>query len=383
MSGFFSGFRKSQNTDYDLLRLVDQRILEPSVIKIRDRHVICDIDKTYLETEFESLVKIARIPFEGAKDKVTVRGASAVLQNYRWGAADLDDDSSGQFPQSLHFVSSSPPQLRSILGQKLALDGLDWTSDTFKNQAYNIKRGRFDQLRQQTAYKSAAILKIIGQLKPGARVLFIGDNAESDAYIYLGIKLLLDGELSVSAYQKYIQLTGVEEHVARPLFSLADRELDCEIVGILIRDLPGSRFCLFDPLTRPVRLFADFLEVALFMSGHGFIESSALMTLVRSFHNRYGLSLARIYSLLQQAEGYFSATPEFCNAASLAKERFLPFLPDSLAKSTIDSKDTSALPLRHKSQCFVGVNGEQKPGEDELLHQAQEWIKLLQAEKKQ
>jgi hypothetical protein len=355
---------------YDLLKLVDQRVLEEMISGSGKRHVICDIDKTYLETEFESFVKIARIPFEGAKDKITVRGATEVLQAYRWGDARCSDNSAGVFPQPLHFVSSSPPQLRNVLEQKLALDGLDWTSDTFKDQAYNLKKGRFDQLRQQAAYKSAAILAILQQVDSGSQIVFIGDNAESDAFVYLGIKLLVEGKLSKLGYQKYIELAGVEEKVAKTLADILERKLDCKIVGILIRDLPGSKFCLSDPVTRPVRLFADFFEVALFMAGLGYIEDSALWSLIRAFHNRHGLSLERVVAVLSDAQLYFAENDEF----SINISRLLESLAAFVKLRTQDPRISTAT-------CFVRQPDFEEVDEATILLQCKDWMKAIHADK--
>ena len=99
-------------------KLIDHRAREPFPDQAGLAHVVCDIDKTYLETEFESLTRVASIAFESATDKITVTGATDVLLAVRWGAmeAPLSDD----WPRPLHFVSSSPPQLRAVLEEKLA-----------------------------------------------------------------------------------------------------------------------------------------------------------------------------------------------------------------------------------------------------------------------
>jgi hypothetical protein len=371
VSGFFSSFRRHQGDEYDLLKLVDQRVLEEKVSGSGNQQVICDIDKTYLETEFESFVKMARIPFEGAKDKITVRGATEVLQAYRWGDPAVGDNPLGVFPQPLHFVSSSPPQLRSVLEQKLALDGLDWSSDTFKNQAYNLKKGRFDQLRQQAAYKSAAILSILHRVKPGSSILFIGDNAESDAFVYLGIKLLVEGKLSPLGYQKYIELAGVEERVAKTLADLAGRKIECLVSGILIRDLPGSKFCLHDPVTRPVRLFSDFFEVAVFMMGLGYIEGSALWNLIRVFHNRHGISLERVISLLSQARLFHTQPTYFIGIIDELLEKLAVYI------KPIDVQDIQGKP----SPCFEKRADSELLDEKVILQQCADWMRALQADK--
>ena len=39
-----------------------------------------DLDKTYLDTHFESLSELVRIPFQDAEDKVNVPGSAALLR---------------------------------------------------------------------------------------------------------------------------------------------------------------------------------------------------------------------------------------------------------------------------------------------------------------
>jgi hypothetical protein len=55
----FSRFSKKSADSYELKRLVDYRVVEKQELDDSKMHIICDIDKTYLETEFESIVKIA------------------------------------------------------------------------------------------------------------------------------------------------------------------------------------------------------------------------------------------------------------------------------------------------------------------------------------
>ena len=133
--------RNEDNSNYNFRKLIDRRQVKDKTLSTKQ--IICDIDKTYLETNFESVLKLVQIPFEDATDKITVSGANEVLKACRWGLCEKDPNA---HPVALHFISSSPPQLRQVLTEKLMLDFLDWDSDTFKNQAYNIKKGRMDLL---------------------------------------------------------------------------------------------------------------------------------------------------------------------------------------------------------------------------------------------
>jgi hypothetical protein len=289
--------RGGAGEDYRVGRLINARQREPLAPRPGQRHIVCDIDKTYLETEFESLVRMARIAFEAAGDKVTVTGASDILLAARWGDVTAPLDSL-VWPRPLHFVSSSPPQLRAVLEEKLMLDGLDWSSDTFKDQAYNLRMRRMDQLRQHVAYKSLAILRLIMAAGPGSRFCMLGDNAESDAYIYMGIKLLLDGHLDAAGYRDYLAAAGVDPAVAEDLVRELKLPEGCTVDIILIRNVPGYTFVRQEPLTDAVQTFDNFYQAALLLIAHGVIAPELLFDLTRKFHNRHGMARAYLRTAL-------------------------------------------------------------------------------------
>lgn len=369
MLDLWKRFSLSRSSPYKLARLVDSRLIEPPLLIPGHQHIVCDIDKTYLETEFESILRMARIAFEEAGEKVTVAGASDVLIAARWG--DVNGEPDPSFPRSLHFVSSSPPQLRSVLEEKLTLDGLDWNSDTFKNQVYNIRKGRMDLLRHHIAYKSAAILKLIQAAGEGARFYMIGDNAESDGYIYTGIRLLLDGRLSGSAYQRYLELAGVEARVAEDLtraLPVGDRGV--RVAAILIRNVPGYRLVSQSPLTDAILGFDDFFQAAILLVVHRLIEPDQLVQLSRSFHNYFGLSLAAIVADLEALAFVY---PEY--ARSVEKAMQVLNLQDDEKRFAQGAGDADATTLR--ASLVRDLSDFNRLSETEILDHAYKWIQRL------
>lgn len=284
---------------YDFTRLIDYRPFDrKDGSEAAPSQIICDIDKTYLETNFESVLQMVRIAFEDASQKITVRGASEVLLAARWG---LHNQKKQGFPRPLHFISASPPQMRSVLEEKLALDGLDWNTDTFKNQAYNLRKGRMSALRHHTAYKTASILRVIKDAAAGTQFFLIGDNAEYDAFVYTGIALFLEGRLSAKGYQKYLQLGGVENEVTQDFVKFVQWKPDSKrIAGILIRKAPGYGVVTSPPLTDPIFIFDNYFEAALKMMQSGLIEFDNLWPLTRAFHNQHGLKRRDIAITLDQ-----------------------------------------------------------------------------------
>jgi hypothetical protein len=377
----FRGLKKQPPQPYKLARLVDQRRREEA--GRAGIHLVCDIDKTYLETEFESVVRMARIAFEGASDKITVAGAAEVLLSARWGdlEAPLAEAEPG-VPRPLHFVSSSPPQLRPVLEEKMALDGLDWSSDTFKNQAYNIRMGRMDLLRQHVAYKSLAILNLAATAAPGSRFLLIGDNAESDAYIYAGLSLLLSGRLSVRGYRIYLETAGVEAEVAEDLTAglpvLLGREGGAhagggpEVLAVLIRNVPGYALAAEPPLTDLAETFDNFFQAAILLMRHGVLPVERLWPLTRSFHNHHGMSRRSLAAALTAVREAAPAPAALAQAAADALRR-------------LGADPAAARPGGEPPRALVQSLGRSRAavmglGEPEILKHAAAWAARLAAE---
>jgi hypothetical protein len=358
MGGFLNFFRrkKSVGSNYDFWKLVDF-VGREDFAGVRQQ-VICDIDKTYLETEFESLIKIARIALETAEDKITVLGASAVLEALRWNDQSVDPPHQ---PRPVHFISSSPPQLRTVLEEKLTLDGLDWSSDTFKNQAYNVLKGRVDLLSHHIAYKSAAILNVMSRAGSDVAFTLIGDNAESDAYIYTGVAAFCGHVLTPDEYRRYLEIGGVDSKVASDIGEAFATPPSVAVEYILIRNAPGYRFVDMPLLTSDIILFDHYFGALIELMRRHLISSNMLERHVREFHNRCGFSERVLISIMGQHLFPDQATPN--ELGSLAEYSQLLF--EALQKNRFSPK-----PI------LEGVSAE------EVLHAAETWVSKLSGERR-
>ncbi len=149
----------------------------------------CDIDRTYLDTRFSSMKGLARIPFEGALDKVTIPGMAQLLKEVRRGPGQVSRHT------PIYFVSSSPHQLRGVLERKFLLDGIEFDGTTFKNWGALIKSGRLRGFKNQVPYKLAALLGNRAALPPGAREVLLGDDLEVDPLVYDLYRRILSGRI--------------------------------------------------------------------------------------------------------------------------------------------------------------------------------------------
>src|SRR4051812_27802840 len=75
-----------------------------------DSIFVWDIDKTYLDTSFESIKGLFRTAFEKAFQKRNIPGTSALVRALTTVTSDtISNDSTKPFP--IYFISASPPQM--------------------------------------------------------------------------------------------------------------------------------------------------------------------------------------------------------------------------------------------------------------------------------
>src|SRR6476660_7609793 len=105
------------------------------------------LGKTYLRTEFDTLIDQVRIAFERADEKRKITGAATLLREMARAGV------------SIHILSGSPEQMRRRLEDKLRLDGIVWDSFILKPNLQNMLRLRFRALKDQLGYKLPALLE--------------------------------------------------------------------------------------------------------------------------------------------------------------------------------------------------------------------------------
>lgn len=359
-------FRRSGFGKYDFRQLIDTRIKEEPNHESTTQ-IICDIDKTYLETSFETTVQMIRIAFEDAEDKVTVAGASPFLIAARWGNPyQTLAASNKEFPRPLHFVSASPPQMRKTLEEKISLDGLDWTSDSFKNQAYNIRKGRLGYLRHHVAYKSATLLSIISESKAGTQFILIGDNAEFDAYIYLGLAFFLHKRLSKEQYIRYLLAGGVQDEIAQDFESLLSDDLRAKVKGIFIRRAPQYEMAEHEPISSLIYQFDHYFEILCLLVHWRLVDAQILEPISRAFHNQYHFPIGTIKACLRQLKNSQNLDDSELKIVAKASEQLGPSnsFQAQPGKELIEEFSLDKFPLEGES----------------LLKEAENWSQRLSKE---
>ncbi len=202
-----------------------------------------DLDKTYLRTEFDSFVDLAKSAIETAADKQAYPGATALLRALR------------QDGNRICIVSGSPTQMRQVLAAKLRLDGVEYDEFVLKNNLKNILRGRFRSLRAQIPYKLPAMLQSRIGAAAAHETLF-GDDAEADAIIYCLYADVIGGKVSLQDLERVLVASRAYDDDATRILDLARAVPKGEAVRRLFihldRRSPSLGFRRFGPRLVPV-----------------------------------------------------------------------------------------------------------------------------------
>jgi hypothetical protein len=288
-------------------------LLEPPPPALREgervpRHTFrWDLDKTYLRTEFDSIVDLAKSAIETAADKRAYPGATALLRALR------------QEGNRICIVSGSPTQMRQVLAAKLALDGVEYDEFVLKNNLKNILRGRFRALRAQIPYKLPAMMRS-RLAAPAPNETLFGDDAEADAIIYCLYADLIAGRVSVGDLERVLIASRAYEDDAQKCLDLARQLPQGDAVRRLFihldRKSPPLGFRRFGPRLVPIYnyfqaalvLYEDkvlsarqVIFVALEMLDSGQFELGTLATSLQDILRRSRMSRETALQLVAEA----------------------------------------------------------------------------------
>ena len=140
---------------------------------------IWDLDKTYLDTHWQSFRGLVSTAFEKAFQKKNVPGTSSLVRALM---ANRGIGSDNPFP--IFFITASPPFLEKKILEKLELDGIYPFGMFYKDNLKNLHPMRLWRLKQQVGYKIQALLQLRRKLAPEVRQIMWGDDSEADAIIY-------------------------------------------------------------------------------------------------------------------------------------------------------------------------------------------------------
>ena len=271
------------------------------------RHIYrWDLDKTYLETDFESVRRMVRIAFERPEEKTNVPGSAALLR-------ELGRDQDDLPPSRVCIVSGSPRQMRRTLEKKLELDGVRWHEFDLKPQWENLRRGRFRAVREQVGYKLPLLLR--SRLKTdgagGVRETLFGDDAEVDAFIYSLYGDVLAGRVNEDGLVRVLRAVGAYDDAVDKAVASA-KELDHEdaverIFIMLDGRTPPAFFRPFGPRVVPI---FNYFQAALVLFSGGHLSAKGVVAVTRSFLEAEGRSAEDLANFFQDVvrRGHLPAT---------------------------------------------------------------------------
>ncbi len=256
--------------------------------------VICDIDRTYLNTRFSSLKGMARIPVEFAVDKRDIAGMVPLLQELRRGPA-----ADSRFTP-LYFLSASPPQMRSVLERKMLMDGIEHDGTTFKDWPAVLRSGKLRRFKEQLGFKITALLHGRMALPRGAREVLIGDDLESDPLAFALYADILAGRVPLEGLPRLLTGLGVGRQDA---WGIADlKRMLPDVDGVqrafirLERNEPEALHAFF-PGVLPCR---DAFQMALAMHADGMLSTAGVARVGRGVADR-GASAVDLAARLTEA----------------------------------------------------------------------------------
>ena len=258
------------------------------------RHVYrWDLDKTYLDSPFESLSGMVRMSLQRPEEKVNVPGSAALLRELARDREALD-------PARICVVSGSPSQMRTVLEDKLRLDGIRWHEFHLKPQWENLKRGRFRAVREQVGYKLPLLLESHAATPgPPGESLF-GDDAEADAFIYSFYAELCAGRVGDDVLVSVLKAAGAYGDAidrCRAALSRFERRDVVETIFIhLDRRTPPAAFRDFGPRVVPVW---NYFQAALVLFAKRHLDARGVVMVTRAFLEREGHTTLGLANLFQ------------------------------------------------------------------------------------
>ncbi len=180
---------------------------------------VWDIDKTYLDTKFETVKGLIRTATEKPAQKKNVPGAAELVRclNGAW----TKRNGSPFFP--IYFITASPPQMEKRIRQKLELDGVKPYGIFCKDNLPNLRPRRFWRLNKQVGYKLQSLMQMRFELHKDVRLVMFGDDGEYDAVIYSIFSDICARRLDTSELRQTLNALYVVDAQVDAIFRLQDK----------------------------------------------------------------------------------------------------------------------------------------------------------------
>jgi hypothetical protein len=307
-----------------------------------------DIDKTYLDTDHESVLGLVAVTWEMAVDKRQVAATDVLLRALRRGAPA----GGGIWSNPIYFVSASPPQLRTVIERKMLMDGVEYDGVTFKDQLALIRTGKMNRLRAHVAYKLSALLLYRRELPWTVRETLFGDDSESDALIYGLYADIVAGRLRGDVLEATLRKNGALSEDALYVRDLAAgmprKDLVDRIYIHLARGRPKHTYASWGSILVP---HEDTLQAAVTLLDEGKIRPGALVEVTRAMLERHDRGSAEVLrSLFDVVDRGYARVSTLESVWELLRAERL--VPEALE---LRSREGSQEPHRHDSDFVTPI----------------------------
>ncbi|MFO0727081.1 MAG: phosphatase domain-containing protein [Myxococcota bacterium] len=255
----------------------------------RVRHIFrWDLDKTYLRTEFDSVRAMVRTARLSAEARENIPGSAALIRAIRQGATE-------DLRHEIYFVSGSPEQLRSVIEKKFALDGFAPDGFVLKPAVSDLFRARFRAIKTQVPYKLGALLTGRAQAPIGAKETLLGDDAESDAFIYTFYAELVRGGVGDKILKEVLRRARAYDdqiaYILREFEAIVHEPAIVRVVIHLDQLTPPAAFQDYSPLVVPIY---NHLQTALMLALDGTLKVEAVKVVARELLDAFGYDPIRL-----------------------------------------------------------------------------------------
>ena len=248
-----------------------------------------DLDKTYLDTDFQSFRGLVRTATEPAHKKRALPGAAVLMRALGRRAGNR-----------ITVVSGSPVQMRKVLSEKLRLDGVRFDELVLKDNLENVRRGRFRAVRGQMGYKLPALLEARATTDSTASEVLFGDDVEADALVYSVYADAIAGRIGAAEVSRVMERAGAyEDEVERALEALAQVHRSDAVERIFIRSergVPTRRMAALGPRVVPIR---SWWQAGVVLHAMGHVEAVVAVDVLKRVYELEGRDAWSVGALTQ------------------------------------------------------------------------------------
>ena len=228
-----------------------------------------------METDFDSTWALIRTFLQKPADKENVPGSDRLIRALR-------RDSKGS--AGIFFLSGSPKQMRTVVQEKLRLDGVYCEQIELKDNLRNLLRGRFRAVKEQIGFKLPALLRARSRVASDTTETLFGDDAEKDAFVYSIYADLLAGRVPPHTLEKVLDLANFFPDTRQSIYDALDTvESSDPVERIFIhlnRRSPPFQFEVYGARVVPVY---NYLQAAILLNLDGRLNASSVWTLAHHF----------------------------------------------------------------------------------------------------